>query len=360
MADARDRLDRGLLAALELAASNVRAVATAQIRDDDVVVEPGQGQRIDVRQVPVASAAIYAPGGRAVYPSSVVMGVVPAKVAGVERVVVTSPPAADGTVPDAVLAAALISGADEVYAIGGAQAIAALAYGTESVHSVDFIAGPGGPVVQEAKLAVSRGVGIDGYAGPSELMVLFDGSANVGVLALDLCAQAEHGADGLLVAAATDDALLERLADAVRAEAKRHDVFDAPLAMVTVPDLATGVQLADLIAPEHLQIACEEDEALARGVRYAGCVFTGEGGATAFGDYVAGSNHILPTGGAGRFRGPLGPAGFRRPISLVHLDGRAAAQLADPLEAISSFEGFPVHAASARARAAQPSGSDDG
>lgn len=350
MADARDRADLELIAALELAAENVRQVAEAQVADKPVTIDPGQGQMITIRQVPVASAAIYAPGGRAAYPSSVIMGVVPARVAGVERVVVASPPGPDGEVPGPILAAAAVAGADQVYAMGGAQAIAALAYGTESVSSVDFIGGPGGPVVQEAKLAVSRTVGTDGYAGPSELMVIFDASADLDHLALDLCAQAEHGDDGVLVACAADEAPLERLRDRVQEQAASLGVFSAPLALIHLPGLEDGVALADLIAPEHLQLACEGAEGLAGRVRFAGCVFTGEGGATAFGDYVAGSNHVLPTGGAGRFRGPLGPGAFRRPISLVHLDRAAAERLADPLEAIARVEGFPVHAESARAR----------
>ena len=302
--------------------------------------------------MPVAAAAIYAPGGRAVYPSSVLMGVVPARVAGVGRVLVASPPQADGLPAPAVLAAASIAGADAVLAAGGAHAVAALAYGTESIEAVDVIAGPGGPWAQEAKLQVSRVVGIDGYAGPSELMAICDGGANVEWLALDLCAQAEHGADGPLVVAGTDRDVLERLGARVEElAADRPTVADAGLELVAAPDLEAAAALARALAPEHLQLDCEGADALAELVPTAGCTFVGPFAGTAFGDYAAGSNHTLPTGGAGRFTGPLGPETFMRRTARVQIDGEAAAALAPLVVPIAEAEGFPVHGESASARA---------
>lgn len=343
-----------LRAALELSAGNVRAVAEAQ-RGTAASATLAQGQRVEVAEVAVGAAGIYVPGGRAPYPSSVVMGVVPARAAGVRRIAVASPPGESGLPDDAILAAAAIAGADEVYAMGGAQAIAALAYGTETVASVDVIAGPGSPWVQEAKLQCSRVVGIDGYAGPSEIVVVCDGSAPAEWVALDVCAQAEHGDDGLLVVASNDSGLLDQVGDAVVALAtERPSVADATLHLVDVGDLAEGAALAEALAPEHLELICPEAAALAEGLTTPGCVFAGAGSATAFGDYAAGSNHVLPTGGAGRFTGPLGPGTFRRRISRVEIGADAAAALAGPVDEIARAEGFPVHGESALARRNDP------
>jgi histidinol dehydrogenase len=357
---ASERVDREVLDALELAAENVRAVAEAQPAGEPVRVELAQGQAVSLRSVPVGSAGIYVPGGRAAYPSSAVMGAVPALVAGVERVAVVTPPGADGRVDALVLAACAVVGVGEVYALGGIQAIAALAYGTESVEAVDAIAGPGGARVQEAKLQVSRQVGIDGYAGPSELMVVLDSTAPLDWLALDLCAQAEHGGDGLLVAASADPALLDALGERVLsfAAGRASVAAEAPLALVSTESLGAALTLAEEIAPEHLQLACEGAERLAGSVRTAGCVFTGPIAATAFGDYAAGSDHILPTGGAGRFTGPLGPGAFRRLISVVELPLDAAGALAPAVDVLAREEGFPVHGESALARAGRPGAAD--
>ena len=254
------------------------------------------------------------------------MGVIPAVAAGVGRVVVASPPGPDGLPHQGVLAAAGIAGAHEVYAMGGAQAIAALAYGTESVEPVDVIAGPGSPWVQEAKLQVSRVVGIDGYAGPSELMAICDADAEAAWLALDVCAQAEHGDDGVLVVASTDPGVLERIAVEVdRIATESPSVHEARVDLVEVPDLDAAVALAEALAPEHLELDCAGAADRALTITTSGCVFVGSRGGAAFGDYAAGSNHVLPTGGAGRFTGPLGPGTFRRRISRVTLDPSSAA-----------------------------------
>jgi histidinol dehydrogenase len=338
--------------ALETAATNIRAVAEAQLADDRRL-ELEQGHTVELRELPVGSAAVYAPGGAASYPSTVLMGCVPAKAAGVERVVLATPPvASEPPLTDLVLAAAAIGGADEVYPLGGAQAIAALALGTELVPPVDVIAGPGNRYVQEAKRQLAGEVGIDGIAGPSELMVVAGDTADADWIALDLCAQAEHGSDGLVIAAAVETVILDSIETAVKRAASDHRIAeDAPLALVAVPDTVAAVQLANAIAPEHLELVTEDANLLAGGVRTAGCVFVGPYSATAFGDYAAGSNHVLPTGGAGRYQGPLGPGAFRRRISTVEVPQEAARGLAPAVATLARSEGFPLHAESAEARA---------
>jgi histidinol dehydrogenase len=348
---ALERLDSGMRAALETATANIRAVAEAQLGDGRVI-ELEQGHSIELREVPVGSAAVYAPGGAASYPSTVLMGCIPAKVAGVRRVVLATPPAGpERPLSDPILAAAAIGGADQVYPLGGAQAIAALAIGTDLVEAVDVIAGPGNRYVQEAKRQLVGEVGIDGIAGPSELMVIAGDTASAEWIALDLCAQAEHGSDGLVIAAAVETLILDAIGAAVERVAARHRIAaDAPLALVAVPDTVAAVQLANAIAPEHLEVITEDASLLAGAATTAGAVFIGEGGATAFGDYAAGSNHILPTGGAGRFQGPVGPVTFRRRTSTVELTQGAARELAPTVATLAHAEGFPLHAESAVVR----------
>ena len=347
---ALEDLEPELREALELAAANVRAVAEAQLGEERRVELP-QGQEVTLREVAVSAAGIYAPGGRAAYPSSVVMCAVPARVAGVERVALASPPGPDGAVHPLVLAAAALCGVDEIFAMGGAQAIFALAYGTATVAPVDVIAGPGNAWVREAKRAVAGTVGIDSLAGPSELMLIAGHDTNAEWAALDLCAQAEHGPESPLVVAAVEEHVLEAIAGAAEeAAASRPSVADAPLALVQVPETEAAIALANAYAPEHLELFEEDAALLAARVTTAGCVFVGRHGATAFGDYVAGSNHVLPTGGAGRFSGPLGPGTFRRRISNVELSPAAAAALAPQADALARAEGFPVHGESAMIR----------
>jgi len=339
-----------LRAALDIAAANVRAVAESQLHEPRRVELP-QGQAVTVREVPVGAAGIYTPGGRAAYPSSVLMCAIPADVAGVERVALASPPGVDGCLHPLVLAAAALCGIEEIYAIGGAQAIFALAHGTETIPPVDVVAGPGNRWVTEAKRFVYGRVGIDSLAGPSELMVVAGHDTNPEWAALDLCAQAEHGADSPLLVTAVEEHVLDAVLEATeRAAAARPSVTDAPLAVIAVPDLSDAADLANAFAPEHLQLFEEDAALLADRITTAGCVFAGRYGATAFGDYAAGSNHVLPTGGAGRFSGPLGPAAFRRRISTVELDAGSAAELAPQVDALAKAEGLPVHGESAMIR----------
>jgi histidinol dehydrogenase len=344
-------LDPDLREALEVAAANVRRVAEEQIEAATRTVELPQGHRVTLRDVPVGAAGVYAPGGRAAYPSSVLMCCIPAKVAGVSRIALASPPGPDGRPHQLVLAAAGLCEIEEIYAMGGAQAIFALAHGTETIKSVDVIAGPGNAWVREAKRAISGERGIDSLAGPSELMLIAGHDTDPEWAALDLCAQAEHGPDGVLIVVAVEDAVLDAIAAAAeRVGGERPGVEDAPLALVQVPDLSDAIDLANAFAPEHLQLFEEDASLLVDQVVTAGCVFVGRYGATAFGDYVAGSNHVLPTGGAGRFSGPLGPGVFRRKIATVQVPANAAAKLAPYVDTIARAEGFPVHGESAMIR----------
>jgi histidinol dehydrogenase len=319
---------------LAVAIANVRAVAEAGLRDEREVTL-AQGHTVMLRDVPVRRAAVYVPGGRAPYPSTVVMGVVTARVAGVEEVVVCAP----GAHP-LILAACALCGTDAVFSMGGAHAIAALAYGTESVPRVDVIVGPGNLYVQEAKRLVSGDVGIDGFAGPSDVLVLASAGADPKLVSIDLAAQAEHGT-GTIVCAVSDDAALLDAVDV--------DPGDAVAALVDAPDLEAALAFAEAFAPEHLELVGADAEALAPRVRSAGCLFVGREGATAFGDYVAGSNHTLPTGGAARFASGLHVGHFRRRMSEVRI-GAAAAQLARAGAPIARAEGFEVHAASMEVR----------
>jgi histidinol dehydrogenase len=339
-----------LRGALEAAAANVRQVAEAQLSAERRVELPA-GQAVTIREVPVGASGIYAPGGRAAYPSSVLMCAIPAQAAGVERIALASPPGPDGRLHRLVLAAAALCGVTEIYAMGGAQAIFALAHGTQSIAPVDVIAGPGNAWVREAKRAVYGRVGIDSLAGPSELMVIAGHDSDPEWAALDLCAQAEHGAESPLVVAAVEERVLDGIAEAAeRAASSRPSVADAPLALVRVPETEAAIDLANAYAPEHLELLETDAVLLADRVSTAGCVFVGRNGATAFGDYVAGSNHVLPTGGAGRYAGPLGPGAFRRRISSVEISAAAAAELAPHVDALARAEGFPVHGESAMIR----------
>jgi histidinol dehydrogenase len=344
-------LDSDVLDGLRTAIANVGAVAEAQL-GERTEVALDQGQQVEIVELAVRRAGIYAPAGRAAYPTSVVMAAATARTAGVAEIAVCAGPGADGDVHPAILAACALCEVDEVYRVGGAQAIAALAYGTETIAPVDVIAGPGGPWVQEAKRQVVGTVGIDGIAGPSEVVVVGDAGADAEALALDLVAQAEHGPDSLIVAISADADLLESIgAAATRLAADRPSVQDAPLALVRTETVQDAVRLADEIAPEHLQLVGPSVEALVDRVRAAGCVFVGPATGTAFGDYVAGSNHILPTGGAARFQSAVSPATFRRRMARVSLPAGAAARLAAKGGPVARAEGFPVHAESMERRA---------
>jgi histidinol dehydrogenase len=344
-------LEPAVLEGLRTAIANVRTVARAQLREP-VSVELPQGQRVEVAELPVRRAAVYVPGGRAPYPSTVVMGAITARVAGVEQIAVCAPPGPGGRAHPTILAACVLCEVSEVYRMGGAQAIAALAYGTETVPAVDVIVGPGNPWVTEAKRQVFGEVGIDGLAGPSELVVLASSGAPAELIALDLLAQAEHGEDSPLWLISPDAELIGAVQREVeRLAPERPSVGEPRLETVAVDSVAAGLARAEEIAPEHLELIGADAEALADKVTRVGCLFVGAGAGTAFGDYVAGSNHVLPTGGAARFQSALSPATFRRRMARVSLPGEAPARLAPAGAALARAEGFPVHAESMERRA---------
>jgi histidinol dehydrogenase len=311
--------------------ANGRAVAEAG-RDADAEVALPQGQTVRLRDVPVRRAGVYAPGGRHPYPSSVVMGAVTARAAGVDEVYVAASP------NPTILGAAALCGVDGFIAATGAHAIAALAYGTESIPRVDVIVGPGSLYVQEAKRQVAHLVGIDGFAGPSDLTVIATAGANVEWLAADLKAQAEHGQGSLTVAVSDSLDIL----DALDATARVH-----------AADMDAALAFAEALAPEHLQLAGAQAEALAPRIRSAGCLFVGNAAGTAFGDYVAGSNHTLPTEGAARFASGLNVRHFRRRMAEVRLDGAGPALAAAGVP-IARAEGFDWHARSMALRQNPP------
>jgi histidinol dehydrogenase len=341
-----------LVAGLQVAITNVALVAQAGV-GEDVSIELPQGQRITLREIPVGSAAVYVPGGRAPYASTVVMGVVTARAAGVLDVAVCAPPGADGQIDRTILGVCRLCGVERVYRMGGAQAIAALAYGTDTVDRVDAVVGPGNLYVQEAKRLLATTVGIDGFAGPSDLLVALDaevGGESLRWAALDMLAQGEHGEGSLVAAVSPGGRAMEELA-AVLEElvVERPTVEEAAFALVEVPDAREAVAFANALAPEHLQLIGEQMEVLAPAIRSAGCLFVGRASATAFGDYVAGSNHVLPTGGAARFASMLSARHFRRRMAEVRI-GEAAGKLAAAGAPIAHAEGFEVHAESMRAR----------
>ncbi len=334
-----------VLEALGQAITNVTRVAEAGLCEDQTV--GFEGHEVRLREVPVDRAAVYVPGGRASYPSTVVMGTVTARVAGVPEIAVCAPPGPDGEVNAVVLGACRLAGASVVYRMGGAQAIAAFAYGTETVSPVDVIVGPGNLYVQEAKRQVFGQVGVDSVAGPSDLVVIVDGDGDIDteVLALDLLAQAEHGEGSLVVAISPSGELLDALAERIAADPETG----AMVALVAVSELEQALSIAERFAPEHLQLVGAQAEGLAGAVRHAGAVLVGADSGTAFGDYIAGSNHVLPTNGAARFASGLSPTHFRRRFAEVRIAdaGGALARAAAPL---ARAEGFELHARSMEAR----------
>jgi len=350
LSQALEGLSIELRSSLEVAVANVELVAAAGV-GSDLGVDLPDGQRIILREVAVMRAAVYVPGGRAPYPSTVVMGAVTARAAGVEEVVVCAPPGPDGDVHPVILAACALCGVEEVYRMGGAQAVAALAYGTQTISPVDVIVGPGNLYVQEAKRQLSDRVGLDGFAGPSDLLVIVDGEVDLRLIALDMLAQAEHGGETIVVGISPDPETLDRLAaEIAHLASTRPSAEDVGAAvLVDTSDTEAALEFAEAFAPEHLQLVGAGAETLAPRVRRAGCVLVGEQSATAFGDYIIGSNHVLPTGGSARFASGLSARSFRRRMTEVHA-GPSATLLARSGATIARAEGFVVHAESMEAR----------
>jgi len=344
------------LRALKHARDNIeRAHRAFEPTTAEVQTEPGV--RVGRRPDPLTRVGIYAPGGRAAYPSSVLMAAVPARVAGVREVILCSPPAAPSEFPSPlVLAAAEISAVDRVFALGGAGAIAAMAFGTDTVPKVDRIVGPGNAYVAEAKLQVSRSVAIDSPAGPSEILVIADSTADPSAVARELLAQAEHDPRAWVVALALGQGLaaqILRTLDGLIGTAKRREVISKALsshgAVLSATTLPEAIEFSNDFAPEHLLLAVRDPERALESVRNAGTVFLGEGSSVAFGDYLTGSNHVLPTGGLARTYSGLSTSDFFRWTGYQEVTAEAADRLAPDVEVLAEAEGLFAHAAAARA-----------
>jgi len=353
--DALRSLDPSLRAAMERAATNIRAVHVAAL-PQRVEIAPEPGIIVGRRPDPLYRVGVYAPGGRAAYPSSVLMGVIPARVAGVAEVIICAPPTSKGQPEPATLAAAELSGADRVFAVGGAGAIAAMAYGTASIPRVDRIVGPGNAYVAQAKLLVSNVVGIDSPAGPSELLIVADDSADPTHLAAELLAQAEHDPEAIVALVTTDEALGTKVVDAIEkflpVQARRAIIeraFAERGAILTASSLREAIAFANLFAPEHLLLATRDADALLGDIRSAGTVFVGETSSVTFGDYITGANHVLPTGGLARSYSGLSTTDFVRWTTYQRVDRDAAARLAQDVAVFAEAEHLPAHAAAARA-----------
>jgi histidinol dehydrogenase len=353
---ALQELDADVRTALELAAHNIGVFHRAQI-PDALEIEPRPGMKLGRRADPLRRVGVYAPGGRAAYPSSVLMGVVPARVAGVSEVVVCSPPGSNGLPPDTVLAACLIGGADRVFAIGGAGAVAAMAYGTASVPPVDRIVGPGNAYVTEAKRQVTGVVGIDSPAGPSEILIIADDSADATLLAAEIIAQAEHDPDAASVLVTTHPEHCTSVAEAalrMLADQPRRDIIEAALAargaLLVAPSLRAAAQFSEAYAPEHLLVMTVDARALLPELRAAGTIFLGAPSSVAFGDYITGANHVLPTAGLARSYAGLSTFDFLRWTTYQELSVDAAAALAGHTATLATAEGLPGHALAASLR----------
>lgn len=353
VAELQDRLaalSPGLRGALETAAANIRAYhereAVAPWRET-----LAQGQVVGQEIVPLAAAGLYVPGGLADYPSSVLMTAIPAQVAGVERIVVCSPPRPGGGAAAGVAAACALLGIEHLYPIGGAQAVAAMALGTACVPRCDVIVGPGNAYVTEAKRLLVGEVGIDSLAGPSEVLIIADASCEPDWVAADLLAQAEHGSGAMACLIDVGERLAAPVTAALQRLAAKLGISTDNVVVVGCPDREAAVALSNAFAPEHLELHCADARGLLGGLRNAGAIFVGPYSATAFADYAAGTNHVLPTGGSARFGQGLSVDAFRKRVAVVELDGPAAAALASQVATIAEEEGLRAHALSARLRA---------
>ena len=357
-------VDEQLVASLRLAAERIRhfhAQHNAQswtIADDDGVV---LGQKV----TPISRVGIYVPGGTAQYPSSVLMNAIPATVAGVGEIAMAAPPARDGSVSPYTLVAADIAGVSEIYKMGGAQAIGALAYGTESVKAVDKITGPGNAYVAAAKKHVVGDVGIDMIAGPSEVLIIADESADARLVAIDLMAQAEHDVRAATYLVTTDPTLPARVAeelDELLARTSRNEITTASLRdnglCVVCASIDDAIAVADCIAPEHLEIMAADADAIAQRLTHAGAIFIGQWTPESAGDYVAGPNHTLPTGGTARFSSPLTTDDFVKKTSLLRYTPEGLARDSAHIQTIADCEGLWAHAEAVRLRCAEGDAED--
>ncbi|WP_448132255.1 histidinol dehydrogenase [Stutzerimonas chloritidismutans] len=341
--------------ALEIAAERVRSYHERQKQDSWTYTE-ADGTVLGQKVTPLDRAGLYVPGGKASYPSSVLMNAIPAKVAGVPEVVMVVP-TPRGELNELVLAAACIAGVDRVFTIGGAQAVAALAYGTESVPPVDKIVGPGNIYVATAKRHVFGKVGIDMIAGPSEILVVCDGQTDPDWIAMDLFSQAEHDEDAQSILVSPDAAFLDRVAESIarllptleRADIARTSI-EGRGALIQVADMQQAIDVANRIAPEHLELSVAEPEQWLPQIRHAGAIFMGRYTAEALGDYCAGPNHVLPTSGTARFSSPLGVYDFQKRSSIINCSAEGASTLGKVASVLARGESLTAHARSAEYR----------
>lgn len=354
--EALTRVDANVAAAIEQAAAQIRDFHERQKQQGWFTLRE-DGALVGAKVQPLDSVGIYVPGGRALYPSSVLMNAIPASVAGVERIVCVTPPTKDGSLDPAILEACRVAGVTEIYSVGGAQAIAALAYGTQSIASVDKITGPGNAFVAAAKKVVSGDVGIDMIAGPSEVCVVADETALPELVAIDLMAQAEHDplASCYLVTFSADyadrveAAIARHMEGSTRAEITTASLADKGL-IIICPDMNTALETVNIIAPEHLELHLPDAMDLLGAIRHAGAIFLGEWTPEAAGDYVAGPNHTLPTGGTARFSSPLSVDEFVKKSSVIQYSPAALARDSQAIVSLADHEGLWAHAQSVRLR----------
>lgn len=351
-----EKEDPELLRIMKTAASNIRAFHERQ-KETGFMMDTAKGSRIGVKVRPITVAGVYVPGGTAPLPSTVLMDVIPASVAGVPRIVFCTPPRADGTIAPVILAAADIAGATEIYKVGGAQAIAAMAYGTETIPRVDKICGPGNIYVNTAKRLVFGQVDIDMFAGPSEVLIIADESSNPEFVAADMLAQAEHDKMASAIVLAVGDDLATKILEAAdrRSEAaERKEQLKGSMenysAIISVDSIDTAVAFSDELAPEHLELCVKDPEAVLERINNAGAVFLGNYSPEPLGDYFAGPNHTLPTSGTARFFSPLNTGDFYKKMSVINYNEESLKDVYKDVAKFARNEGLTCHAASMESR----------
>ena len=356
VAEAMSETPGQLLEILEKAAANIREFHSAQLREG-FKIEKENGVVLGQKIMPVEKAGLYVPGGTAAYPSTVLMDAIPAKIAGVKELVITTPCGPDGKLPYAIIAAAKIAGVDRIFKVGGAQAIAALAYGTETIPKVDKIVGPGNAFVAEAKRRVYGAVSIDMIAGPSEILVLADSKSDPKHLAADMLSQAEHDKLASAVLVCDSEVLANEVAEEIEIQLKtlaREEIARASIdnngKIIVASDLTEAIDVANEIAPEHLELVVDNPFEILEKIKNAGSVFLGRYCPEALGDYMAGPNHTLPTGGSARFSSPLSVDDFIKKTQFIYYTKEALNELAEDVAYFANTEGLTGHAASALVR----------
>lgn len=351
-----EKEDPELLRIMKTAAENIRVFHEKQ-KEEGFMMDTAKGSKIGVRVRPITVAGVYVPGGTAPLPSTVLMDVIPASVAGVPRIVFCTPPRADGTIAPVILAAADIAGATEIYKVGGSQAVAAMAYGTETIPRVDKICGPGNIFVNTAKRLVFGQVDIDMFAGPSEVVIIADSSSNPEFVAADMLAQAEHDKLASAIVLAVGDDLArsiweaaDRRSDAANRQAQLEGSMSNYCSVISVDSLETAIAFSEELAPEHLELCVEDPEAVLDNIKNAGAVFMGNYSPEPLGDYFAGPNHTLPTSGTARFFSPLNTGDFYKKMSVINYNEESLKEVYKDVARFARSEGLDCHAASIESR----------